>query len=253
MKELSMSIQPLVIIPSRLASTRLERKSLALIDGLPMVVQVLQRALEANIGSVAVACCGPEIAHVVQENEGQAILTPPDLPSGTDRVWAAVQSLASELRPPVVINLQGDLPTINAAVLQAVLRPLENPAVDIATLASVIKNPQELANENVVKIALAKETPSRGRGLYFSRAAIPFGADTYYHHIGVYAYRYGALEKFVSLPASPLEKAERLEQLRALEAGMRIDVELVETIPHTVDTAADLEAVRNWFQSHRSV
>ena len=247
-----MSVQPLIIIPSRLASIRLERKSLALINGLPMVVQVLKRALEADMGPVAVACCGPEIAQVVQENGGKAILTHPDLPSGTDRMWAAVQTLASESRPPIVINLQGDLPNINAAVLQAVLRPLENPAVDIATIASVIKNPQELANENVVKIALAKESPTRGRGLYFSRAAIPFGTDTHYHHIGVYAYRYEALEKFVSLPASPLEKAERLEQLRALEAGMRIDVELVETIPHTVDTAADLEAVKNWFQSQHN-
>ncbi len=243
-----MSVQPLIIIPSRLASTRLERKSLALINGLPMVVQVLQRALEANMGPVAVACCGPEIAEVVQQNGGRAILTHPDLPSGTDRMWAAVQSLASESRPPIVINLQGDLPNISATVLQAVLRPLENPAVDIATIACVIENPQDLTNENVVKIALAKESPTRGRGLYFSRAAIPFGADTHYHHIGVYAYRYEALEKFVSLPASPLEKAERLEQLRALEAGMRIDVELVETIPHTVDTAADLESARSWFE-----
>jgi 3-deoxy-manno-octulosonate cytidylyltransferase (CMP-KDO synthetase) len=243
-----MSVQPLIIIPSRLASTRLERKSLALINGLPMVVQVLQRALEANMGPVAVACCGREIAEVVQQNGGRAILTHPDLPSGTDRMWAAVQSLASESRPPIVINLQGDLPNISATVLQAVLRPLENPAVDIATIACVIENPQDLTNENVVKIALAKESPTRGRGLYFSRAAIPFGADTHYHHIGVYAYRYEALEKFVSLPASPLEKAERLEQLRALEAGMRIDVELVETIPHTVDTAADLESARSWFE-----
>ncbi|RZI46134.1 3-deoxy-manno-octulosonate cytidylyltransferase [Candidatus Finniella inopinata] len=243
-----MSLQPLIIIPSRLASTRLERKSLALIDGLPMVVQVLRRALEADMGPVSVACCGPEIAEVVHQNGGQAILTDPDLPSGTDRMWAAIQTLSPESRPSIVINLQGDLPNISASVLQAVLRPLENPAVDIATIACVIENPQDLSNENVVKIALAKESATRGRGLYFSRATIPFGADTHYHHIGVYAYRYKALEKFVSLPASPLEKAERLEQLRALEAGMRIDVELVETIPHTVDTALDLEAARNWFE-----
>jgi 3-deoxy-manno-octulosonate cytidylyltransferase (CMP-KDO synthetase) len=159
-----------------------------------------------------------------------------------------VNDLPDSSKPSIIINLQGDLPNISAESLQAVLRPLENPDVDITTIAAVIKNPEELTNPNVVKIALAKESETRGRGLYFSRNPIPFGADTYYHHIGVYAYRYKALEKYVSLPISPLEKAEKLEQLRALETGMRIDVELVDTIPHTVDTEIDLEAVRNWFK-----
>jgi 3-deoxy-manno-octulosonate cytidylyltransferase (CMP-KDO synthetase) len=243
-----MSAQPVIIIPSRLASNRLERKPLALINGQPMIAQVLQRALEANLGPVIVACCGPEIAEIVNQNGGTAILTHPDLASGTDRVWAAVNDLPDSSKPSIIINLQGDLPNISAESLQAVLRPLENPDVDITTIAAVIKNPEELTNPNVVKIALAKESETRGRGLYFSRNPIPFGADTYYHHIGVYAYRYKALEKYVSLPISPLEKAEKLEQLRALETGMRIDVELVDTIPHTVDTEIDLEAVRNWFK-----
>lgn len=243
-----MSVQPIIIIPSRLASTRLERKPLALINGQPMVAQVLQRALEANVGPVMVACCGPEIADIVNQKGGTAILTDPELASGTDRVWAAVKDLPASSKPSIIINLQGDLPNIGTESLQAVLRPLENPAVDISTIASIIKNPEELTNPNVVKIALAKENETRGRALYFSRNPIPFGADTYYHHIGVYAFRYHVLEKFVSLPTSLLEKAERLEQLRAMEAGMRIDVELVDTIPHTVDTAVDLEAVRNWFQ-----
>lgn len=244
-----MSVQPLIVIPSRLASVRLERKPLALINGQTMIAQVLQRALKANLGTVMVACCGAEIADIVQQNGGTAILTDPDLSSGTDRVWAAVKDLPASSKPSVVINLQGDLPNISAESLQAVLRPLENPEVDVATIASVIKNPEELTNPNIVKIALAKKSESRGQALYFSRNPIPFGAETYYHHIGVYAYRYQALEKFVALPPSPLEKAEKLEQLRAMEAGMRIDVELVDVIPHTVDTAVDLEAVRNWFQN----
>ncbi len=243
-----MSAQPIIIIPSRLASTRLERKPLALINGQPMVAQVLQRALEANLGPVMVACCGSEIADIVNQSGGTAILTDPDLPSGTDRVWAAVKNLPASSKPSIVVNLQGDLPNIHAKSLQAVLRPLEDPAVDIATIASIIKNPEELTNSNVVKIALAKKSETRGQALYFSRNPIPFGADTYYHHIGVYAFRYQALEKYVSLPPSPLEKAEKLEQLRAMEAGMRIDVELVDTIPHTVDTVVDLENIRNWFQ-----
>jgi 3-deoxy-manno-octulosonate cytidylyltransferase (CMP-KDO synthetase) len=243
-----LSAQPIIIIPSRLASTRLERKPLALINGQPMVAQVLQRALEANLGPVMVACCGSEIADIVNQSGGTAILTDPDLPSGTDRVWAAVKNLPASSKPSIVVNLQGDLPNIHAKSLQAVLRPLEDPAVDIATIASIIKNPEELTNSNVVKIALAKKSETRGQALYFSRNPIPFGADTYYHHIGVYAFRYQALEKYVSLPPSPLEKAEKLEQLRAMEAGMRIDVELVDTIPHTVDTVVDLENIRNWFQ-----
>lgn len=248
-----MSVQPLIVIPSRMASVRLERKPLALIDGQPMIIQVLQRALDAQMGPVVVACCGPEIAEVVEKKGGVAIITDPNLPSGTDRIWAAVQHSMAPSKPQIIVNLQGDLPNINIETLKAVLRPLENPKVDISTIASVIKNPSEITNSNVVKIALAKESERRGRGLYFSRQAIPFESDVYYHHIGVYAYRYHALEQFVSLPASPLEKSERLEQLRALEAGMRIDVELVDTIPQSVDTVADLEAAREWFQQRHRI
>ncbi len=247
------AFEPLIVIPSRLASVRLERKPLELIEGEPMIVHVMQRAVEAQMGPVVVACCGPEIADVVEKKGGVAIVTDPNLPSGTDRIWAAVESLSENLQPDIIVNLQGDLPNINVETLRAVLRPLENPEVDISTVASVIKNPEEITNPNVVKIALAKETEHRGRGLYFSRQAIPFEAPTYYHHIGVYAYRYKALKRFVSLPASPLEKAERLEQLRALEDGMRIDVELVETIPQSVDTLSDLNSVRAWFQNQRAV
>lgn len=251
-------LDPIILIPSRLAAVRLPNKPLADIQGEPMVVHVWRRGMAANIGPVVVACCGSEIEDVVKQAGGQAVITDPDLPKGTDRIYAALQKI--DARNPgnqydVIINLQGDLPTISASLLHQVLAPLADPAVDIATIAAPITNQADLANLNVVKIAMTepKETPDGGkigRALYFSRSLIPSGGQIHYHHIGVYAYRRKALESYVQMPVSSLETAEQLEQLRALEAGMRIDVAVVNEIPPSIDTQEDLDHVRKLIQSN---
>lgn len=247
-------INPVVLIPARMAAMRLPNKPLANISGEPMVVHVWRRGVEADIGPVVVACCGPQIEEVIQNAGGQAVITDPALPKGTDRIYAALQQLDATTPEnslhDVIINLQGDLPTISADLLRQVLIPLTNPAVDIATIAAPITRQEDLTNPNVVKIAMThpQETASGvkvGRALYFSRSLIPAEGSTHYHHIGVYAYRRKALEAYVQLPVSSLEEAERLEQLRALEAGMRIDVAIVNEIPPSVDTPEDLEHVRS--------
>jgi 3-deoxy-manno-octulosonate cytidylyltransferase (CMP-KDO synthetase) len=239
-----MSAKVLVVIPARLASTRLPNKPLAELCGAPMIVQVFRRALEADVGPVLVAADGPEIAQAVRRGGGEAVLTDPNLPSGSDRIFAALQSYDPERRFDVIVNLQGDLPTIESASVRAALAPLADPAVDIATLAARITREEERADPNVVKAVGSPLSPSRLRALYFTRATAPWGEGDLHHHIGLYAYRRAALERFVALPPSALEKREKLEQLRALEAGMRIDVELVETVPLGVDTPADLERAR---------
>lgn len=246
-------LDPIILIPSRLAAVRLPNKPLAEIQGEPMVVHVWRRGMAANIGPVVVACCGPEIEDVVKQAGGQAVVTDPELPKGTDRIYAALRQI--DVQNPgkqydVIINLQGDLPTISAALLHQVLAPLANPEVDIATIAAPITNEADLTNLNVVKIAMTEpeETTNGakvGRALYFSRSLIPSGGQTHYHHIGVYAYRRKALEAYVQMPISSLETAEQLEQLRALEAGMRIDVAIVDEIPPSIDTPEDLDHVRN--------
>ncbi len=242
---MSLSANPIVVIPARLASRRLPDKPLADIRGEPMIVHVWRRAQEAAVGPVVVAAAEPAIAEAVRAAGGEAVLTRPDHPSGSDRVHEAVQSLDPAGAHDVVINLQGDLPTLDPAALSAVLRPLAVAAVDIATLAAEISDPAERRNPNVVKVAavLAPERPV-ARALYFSRSPVPWpGAEDglpLYHHIGLYAYRRAALERFVALPPGALERRERLEQLRALEAGLRIDVALVDTVPLSVDTPADL-------------
>lgn len=244
---------PIVLIPSRMAATRLPHKPLADIQGEPMVVHVWRRGMAANIGPVVVACCGSEIERTIKQAGGQAVVTDPDLPKGTDRVYAALKQVDAQ-NPgqlhDIVINLQGDLPTVGASLLRQVLTPLANPDVDIATLAAPLVNKADLANSDVVKIAMTQphEIASGakvGRALYFSRSPIPFGGTTHYHHIGIYAYRRQALEAYVKMPVSPLEDVEQLEQLRALEAGMRIDVVVVDDIPPSVDTKEDLEHVRS--------
>jgi 3-deoxy-manno-octulosonate cytidylyltransferase (CMP-KDO synthetase) len=244
---------PLIVIPARLAATRLPRKPLADISGAPMIVQVWRRAMESGVGPVVVACDAPEVAEAIQAAGGEAVLTEPDLPSGSDRVWQAVGRYDSAGRHDVVVNLQGDLPTIDPESLRAALTPLAEPSVDIATIAAPIQDARERHDPNVVKVAAPFETdradaPESARALYFSRCAIPWdGGDArqpLYHHIGVYAYRRAALARFVSLPPGMLERRERLEQLRALEAGMRIDVARVDTIPLGVDTPADLARAR---------
>jgi len=234
-----------VVIPARMASTRLPGKPLACIAGRPMVVHVVARALEAGIGPVAVACGEAEIADAVRDAGGVAVLTDPALPSGSDRVNAALATLDPAGAHDVVVNLQGDLPLIPPGYLRAVLAPLDDPATDIATLVAPILDADEAALPSVVKAACAFE-PDRtvARALYFSRAAIPWGEGPLWHHVGVYAYRREALVRFVALPATPLERRESLEQLRALEAGMRIACARVDAAPFGVDTPADLERAR---------
>lgn len=240
---------PIILIPARMASTRLPGKPLADIGGVPMIVQVMRRAEEAALGPVAVACAEPEIAAAIEAAGGTAVMTAPDLPSGSDRIHAALATLDPDGAHDAVINLQGDLPTIAPEAIRACLAPLDDDAVDIATLAAIITDEDEADDPNVVKAVIALAPDRRGgRAVYFSRERVPHGvaagAGELHHHIGIYAYRRAALERFVSLPPGHLESIERLEQLRAMENGLRIDVALVDTIPHGVDTPADLERAR---------
>ena len=259
-----------IVIPARLAATRLPGKPMALIGDVPMVVQVMRRAMEAAIAPVVVACDAEEIAEAVRAHGGTAILTRPDHPSGSDRIWEAVGKLeeASSARRrassnnaageaprithhvspitsftapfDIIINLQGDLPTLDPALMRALLAVISRPGVDIATLAAPITRHEEHTNPAVVKAVIAAD----GRALYFTRAPAPYGEGVRYHHIGIYAYRRAALHRFVSLPPSPLEKREKLEQLRALEDGLQIGVAVVDTVPLGVDTPEDLARAR---------
>ena len=228
-----------------MASTRLPGKPLASIHGRAMILHVLDRAREAGIGPVAVACADREIADAVQADGGTAVMTDPSLPSGSDRVHAALATLDPQGLHDVVVNLQGDFPTVPAVQLRAVITPLSDPLVDIATLVTPIETEEERLAPQVVKAACAFD---RGRAvspaLYFSRVPIPSGDGPLWHHIGIYAFRRAALARFVSLPESPLERREKLEQLRALEAGMRIACARVEHGAFGVDTPADLERAR---------
>ena len=234
----------LVLIPARMAATRLPGKPLLDIAGLPMIVHVLRRAEAAGIGRVAVATDTPEIAAAVKSHGGEAVMTRPEHPSGSDRIHEALGTLDPDGRAEIVVNLQGDFPTISPDNIRDVLAPLNDPAVDIATLAAQIHTEEESANPNVVKAVGSPISARRLRALYFTRATAPWGDGPRYHHIGLYAYRRAALERFVMLPPSPLERQEKLEQLRALEAGMRIDIGIVDAVPRGVDTPADLETAR---------
>jgi len=238
-------MRPIVVIPARMASTRLPGKPLADIHGKPMIVHVLDRAREAGVGPVAVAAAEPEIVAAVRAAGGTAVLVPDDVPSGTDRINLALAALDPTGQHDVVVNLQGDLPTIPPAQIRAVLAPLAMPGVDIGTIVAEITDEEEARAPSVVKCACAFP-PGRAvaPALYFSRVAVPSGEGPLYHHIGLYAYRREALARFVALPASPLETRERLEQLRALEAGMRIGAARVDHAPFGVDTPADLERAR---------
>jgi 3-deoxy-manno-octulosonate cytidylyltransferase (CMP-KDO synthetase) len=239
----------IVLIPARLRSQRLPNKPLAEIGGAPMIVQVWRRAREAGVGPVVVACAEPEIAAAVEAHGGEAALTDPDLPSGTDRIFQALRQIDPEGRFERVINLQGDLPTLDPAAIRAVITPIDQLRTDLGTLATAIDDPEERDDPNVVKPVIASdpEHPGLGRALYFSRATVPSGEGPVYHHIGIYAYRRAALERLAVLPPSPLELRERLEQLRALENGLTIGVALVDTIPLGVDTPKDLERARALF------
>lgn len=234
----------LVLIPARMASTRLPGKPLADIAGKPMIVHVAQRAAESGLGRVVVATDEAAVADAVRAAGFEAAMTRADHQSGSDRIFEALQAVDPTGAVDTVVNVQGDLPTIEAATIQAALRPLDEPSVDIATLGVEIVRDAEKVNPNVVKIVASPLGASRLRALYFTRATAPWGEGPLYHHIGLYAYRRAALERFVSLPPSPLEQRERLEQLRALEAGMRIDAEIVDAVPLGVDTPEDLERAR---------
>jgi len=236
---------PIVIIPARMASTRLPGKPLAEIAGEPMIVHVWRRAVTADVGPVIVACGEIEIIDAIKAAGGDAVFTSADHPSGSDRIFEALSTADPGKRHDCVINLQGDLPDIDPASIRAVLTPLSDPAVDISTLVAKITDPAERADASTPKVALSMaEGASSGRALYFSRTAIPSGDGPLYHHIGIYGYRREALERFVGLPQGVLERRESLEQLRALENGMRIDAQLVDTVPLGVDTPADLERAR---------
>jgi 3-deoxy-manno-octulosonate cytidylyltransferase (CMP-KDO synthetase) len=239
------SSSTLILIPARMASTRLPGKPLADIAGLPMIVQVLRRAEEANIGRAVVATDTPEIVSAVTAHGGEAVMTRADHPSGSDRIFEALEQLDPDGKVETIVNLQGDLPTIPPQDIRAVAEPLADAAVDIATLAAEIREHEEHTNPSVVKAIGSPLSKDRLRALYFTRATAPSGDGPRYHHIGIYAYRRAALAKFVSLPPSVLEQRERLEQLRAIEAGMRIDVTIVDSVPLGVDTQTDLDMARH--------
>ena len=238
--------QTLTVIPARMAATRLPGKPLADIGGTPMIVHVWRRAMEAGLGRVVVATDTAEIAAVVRGAGGEAVMTRVDHASGSDRVYEAVSLLDPDGDVEVVVNLQGDLPTLEPRLIELCLAPLSAKGPDITTLAAPITDEADRNAAHVVKVVgtPVRGVPNRLRALYFTRASAPHGDGPLYHHIGIYAYRRVALERFVALPPSYLEQRERLEQLRALEDGMRIDVAIVDTIPLGVDTPADLERAR---------
>lgn len=236
--------RPIVVVPARMSSTRLPGKPLADIAGKPMIVHVLERGLAAGIGPVVVACDEPAIAAAVEAAGGTAVLTRKDHESGSDRIFEALETIDPDRRHDVVVNLQGDLPTIDPALLIGAAALLDDPEVAIATLASEIVREEERTLSQVVKAVGTPIGPRRLRALYFTRATAPWGEGPLYHHIGLYAYRREALARFVALPPSPLEQREKLEQLRALEAAMRIDVGLVDGVPFGVDTPDDLVRAR---------
>ena len=242
-------MNPILLIPARMASTRLPGKPLADIAGVPMIVRVWRQAMAAGLGPVVVAAAEPQIVAAVEKAGGRAVLTDPDLASGSDRIHAALQSLDPQGAHDMVVNLQGDLPALEPEAIRAVVLALEKSRADIATLAAEITDPAERDNPSVVKAVVAWEPDGRlGRALYFTRATAPTGEGPLFHHVGLYAYTRDALARFVALPPSPLEKREKLEQLRALEAHMSIAVARVDRVPLSVDTPADLERAQRFFQ-----
>jgi 3-deoxy-manno-octulosonate cytidylyltransferase (CMP-KDO synthetase) len=243
--------QILIVIPARMAATRLPGKPLADIAGEPMIVHVLRRAREAGVGPTVVATDSEAVSAAVEKAGGQAVMTRTDHASGSDRIYEALLAVDPEGRHRIIVNVQGDLPTLSPADIRAAIAPLHDQAVDIGTLAAEITRAHERTDPNVVKVVGTTIAPRRMRALYFTRATAPTGEGPLYHHIGLYAYRRSALERFVHLPPSPLERRERLEQLRALEAGMRIDVAVVDSVPLGVDTPEDLERARQLLAAGR--
>ncbi|CAA2140484.1 MULTISPECIES: 3-deoxy-manno-octulosonate cytidylyltransferase [Methylobacterium] len=242
---------PLVLIPARMAATRLPNKPMADIAGEPMIVHVWRRAVEAGIGPVVVATDAVEIVEAIERVGGLATLTRADHPSGSDRLAEALDIIDPQGNHDVVVNVQGDLPTIDPAIIGAAIMPLADRAVDIATLCAIITREEERHDPNVVKLVGHHVGPNRLRALYFTRAQAPWGEGPLFHHIGLYAYRRRALTRFMALPPGELETREKLEQLRALEAGMRIDATVVDDLPLGVDTPADLERARTVLLARR--
>lgn len=240
----SMADETLLIIPARMASTRLPGKPLAMIGADPMIVHVARRAAAAGVGRVAVATDSAEIRDAVEAAGFAAVMTRADHQSGSDRIHEAMLALDPDGRAHFVVNVQGDIPAIEPETIRRSVLPLADAAVDIATIAVEITEEAEKTNPNIVKVVGSSVGPGLLRALYFTRATAPYGDGPLYHHIGLYAYRRAALQRFVAMPPSPLERRESLEQLRALEAGMRIDVAIVDSVPLGVDTPADLERAR---------
>jgi 3-deoxy-manno-octulosonate cytidylyltransferase (CMP-KDO synthetase) len=237
-------MKTLILIPARMASTRLPDKPLADIGGVPMIARVARQASLAKSGRVVVATDAKEVLRAVEASGFEAVMTRADHQSGSDRIFEALRKLDPRKEIELIVNVQGDLPTLDPALIKQALKPLKNETTDISTLAAEIVRDEERANENVVKLVGTAIGKTRLRALYFTRATAPWGPGPLYHHIGLYAYKREALTKFVRLGPSPLETRERLEQLRALEAGMRIDAEIVKTVPLGVDTPHDLERAR---------
>ncbi|AMJ63282.1 3-deoxy-manno-octulosonate cytidylyltransferase [Bosea sp. PAMC 26642] len=236
--------EPLILIPARMRATRLPGKPLADIHGEAMIVRVWRRAVAAGIGPVAVATDFPGICAAIEAAGGRAVMTRDDHPSGSDRIKEAADILDPEGRHDVIVNVQGDFPTLEPASIAAAITPLSDPAVDIATLVGLITEDEEKSAPSVVKLIGSHVAPDRLRALYFTRATAPYGEGPLYHHVGLYAYRRAALDRFVSLPQSMLEKRESLEQLRAIEDGMRIDAMIIDHVPRGVDTPPDLDRAR---------
>jgi 3-deoxy-manno-octulosonate cytidylyltransferase (CMP-KDO synthetase) len=240
--------EPLIVIPARMAAERLPGKPLLDIGGLPLIVHVWRRAQEAGLGPVLVATDAPDIARVIEAAGGTAILTRANHETGSDRVFEAVLAADPDGRHDIVINLQGDMPNIAPNAIRAAALPLADSAVEIGTLAAPISAPAARENPNIVKVIGTLVAEARLRAFSFTRGIAPGGEGDLLQHIGVYAFRRSALARFAALPRSPLEKRERLEQLRALEAGMGIDVTLIDEAPIGVDTPADLERARAYFE-----
>jgi len=242
--------ETLIVIPARLKATRLPDKPLALIEGEPMIVHVWRRAVEADCGRVLVATDAPSVQDAVLKAGGEAMLTSDQHQSGSDRIYEALTRVDPGRKVAAIVNLQGDLPTLDPALIRACLATIQGGKADIGTLAAEIRRKEERTDPNVVKVVGSPlQEPNTLRALYFSRATVPYGDGPLYHHIGIYAYTRDALERFVKLPPSALEKREKLEQLRALEAGLRIDVALVDTVPLGVDTPAELARARELLKS----
>ncbi|ESQ80755.1 3-deoxy-manno-octulosonate cytidylyltransferase [Asticcacaulis sp. YBE204] len=237
-------MKPIILIPARMASTRLPNKPVADLNGEPMIVAVWRRAVEAEVAPVWVATDTVEIAEAIRAVGGNAVMTRVDHPSGSDRIFEAITNIDPDAEYDALLNVQGDLPTVTPETIRAILKPLETPEVDVSTAVAVIHSEEERTASSVVKMVGTPIGERRFRALYFTRTTAPWGEGPLYHHIGLYGWRRSALERFVKLPPSPLELREKLEQLRALEAGMRIDAVEVDEVPLGVDTAADLDRAR---------